>query len=152
MKTQGFRGYSDQELKGFHFGVRFAYILCVSIVILGLILANVYVLGVAMFFAFLGSVLPFHPFDIIYNRSVRHWIKREELPLRANQLRFACGMATVHIGVTIYFFAIGQHTIAYILGGVLVAVAMLVSTTDICIPSIMYNAMFERKKGLKSDS
>ena len=36
--------------------------------------------------------------------------------------------------------------LGYVLGGALTSTAVLVSTTDICIPSMIYNALFLRAK------
>jgi hypothetical protein len=144
-ETQGYRGYSNAELHNFKFGVRFAYYLCNSIVILGLLLTNLEILGAAMIIAFVGSFPPYHPFDYLYNYVVRHWIDKPKLPPRANQGRFACRIATVWLGGTIYLFYTGNNTWGYILGIALVIVGALVSILDICIPSMIYNFLFKRK-------
>ena len=44
----------------------------------------------------------------------------------------------------IWAFEAGHHLAGYILGGLLTAVALLVSATDICIPSMIYRAIFGR--------
>ena len=71
-EIQGCRGYSDSELHNFKFGIRFAYYLCGSLVILGLLLTNLEILGAAMIIAFAGSFPPYHPFDYLYNYVIRH--------------------------------------------------------------------------------
>jgi hypothetical protein len=43
-------------------------------------------------------------------------------------------------------FFTGATTVGYVLGGALAGVATLVATTHICIPSMIYNALFERKQ------
>ena len=95
--------------------------------------------------AYLGAILPRHPFDYIYNHMLRHWLNKPELPPSTNQKRFACGMATPWLAGTIYLFYIGQSLAAYILGGSMIVVSGLVSTTDICIPSIIYNFIYQKK-------
>ena len=43
-------------------------------------------------------------------------------------------------------FYVGAATVGYVLGGLLVPIAILVATTHVCIPSMVYNALFERKQ------
>jgi hypothetical protein len=144
-EIQGYRGYSDSELDDFKFGIRFAYYLCTSIVIFGLLLANLEILSAAMIIAFFGSFPPYHPLDYLYNYVVRHLIGKPKIPPRANQGRFACRIATVWLGATIYLFYTGNIMWGYIIGIALVIVAALVSVLDICIPSMIYNYLFKQK-------
>lgn len=145
LETQGYKGYSDTELNDFKFGIRFAYFACVFLVILGLLLTNLKILGAAMIIAFWGSFPPNHPFDYLYNYVIRHWIGKPQIPHRTNQGRFACQIATVWLGVTIYLFYTGHDTWGYIFGIALVFLGTLVSTMDICIPSMIYNFLFKQK-------
>jgi hypothetical protein len=144
-EIQGYQGYSDSELNDFKFGIRFAYYLCGSLVILGLVFTNLEVLVAAMIIAFVGSFPPYHPFDYLYNYVIRHWIGKPKMPPRSNQGRFACRIATVWLGVTIYLFYTGNNIWGYFLGVALVMVAGLVSILDICIPSMIYNFLFKKK-------
>jgi hypothetical protein len=43
-------------------------------------------------------------------------------------------------------FFVGATTLGYVLGGILAAMALLVASTHICIPSMIYNALFQRKQ------
>jgi len=38
------------------------------------------------------------------------------------------------------------RAVGYVLGRVMVAMATLVAATHVCIPSMVYNALFERKQ------
>lgn len=53
------------------------------------------------------------------------------------------GLATIAVATGVAFFT-GATTAGYILGGVMVAMATLVATTQICIPSIVFNLLFNR--------
>ena len=145
LETQGYNGFTDSELNDFKFGIRFAYYLCGSLVVLGLLLTNSEILAAAMIIAFFGSLPPYHPFDYLYNYVIRHLINKPKMPARPNQGRFACGIATVWLGGVIYLFYVGLNVLGYIAGGILVSIATLVSTMDICIPSIIYNFLFKKK-------
>ena len=145
LEAQGYHGLTDTELNDFKVGIRLAYYLCGSLVILGLLLTNLKILGIAMVIALLGILPPYHPFDYFYNYLFRHLIHKPKMPPRSNQGRFACGIASIWLSGVIYLFYIGQAVWGYIAGGTLVFVATLVSTLDLCIPSIIYNYLFIKK-------
>jgi uncharacterized protein DUF4395 len=147
LETQGYIGYTDVELNDFKFGVRFPFYLCGSIVLLGLLLTNVEILFIVMAIAFLGAILPRHPFDYLYNHVIRHWINKPQIPRRPKQGQFACGMATVWLAGTIWLFYAGLNSWGYIAGYTLVGIAILVATMDVCIPSIIYNFLFTKNTG-----
>jgi hypothetical protein len=146
LETQGYLGFTDSELSDFTFGIRFAYYACGSLVILGLVLTSMEILASVMIIAFFGIFPPYHPFDYLYNYAIRHAVNKPKTPPRSNQGRFACGVATVWLAGIIYCFYIGLNGLGYIAGGILVAIAALVSTTDICVPSMIYNFWFTQKK------
>ncbi len=145
LKVQGYRNYSDANLSDLAFGNRFAYIICSSILLIGVITANIPILTAMMIIALFGVILPYHPFDYIYNHIIQGIINKPKLPPRSKQLKFACRIATIWIAATIYLFYAGFAIAGYISGGLLFSVAFLVSTTDICIPSIIFNFLFEVK-------
>ncbi|HLF34981.1 MAG TPA: DUF4395 family protein [Cyclobacteriaceae bacterium] len=145
LEIQGYIGFTDSELNDFKSGFRFAYYLCGSLVALGLLLTNLKILGAVMFIAFLGTLPPYHPFDYFYNYVIRHLINRPKMPPRSNQGRFACGIATIWLGGVIFLFEMDFNVWGYIAGGILVSIAALVSTMDICIPSRVYNLLFKRR-------
>lgn len=144
LETQGYKGLTDAELNDFKFGIRFAYFLCTSLVVVGLLLTSLEILTVAMIVAFFGSVSAYHPFDYLYNYLVRHLINKPRIPHRSKQGRFNCAIATVWLAGIIFLFYAGLSVLGYVAGGILVSVAALVSTTDICIPSMIYNSIFQR--------
>lgn len=145
LKAQGYLNCSDSDISELSLGNKFAYILCSFILLIGIITANIPILSAMMTIAFFGIVLPYHPFDYLYNYSLADMIGKPKLPPRSKQLKFACTIATTGIAITIYLFYSGFTTAGYILGGSLFSVALLVSTTDICIPSIIYNFIFKIK-------
>ncbi len=137
---------SDQQISDLAFGNRFAFILCSSFLIVGVVTTNIPILTAMLMVAIGGFILPFHPFDYIYNNLLAKSLGKPKLPKRSDQLKFACTLATIFILTTIYMFSQGFITIGYITGAVLCAVATTVSTTDLCIPSLIYNALFLEKK------
>jgi hypothetical protein len=89
-----------------------------------------------------GVSFPVHPFDLIYNFGIRIFTGTGELPRRGNPSRFACGLGAVWLVATALLFLAGKNTAGYVLGFTLVGVGLLVSTVDICIPSMIYRALF----------
>ncbi|MBN2173941.1 MAG: DUF4395 domain-containing protein [Bacteroidales bacterium] len=145
LKVQGYCNYTDTDLLKLTFGNRFAYVVCSSFLAIGVITANIPILSALMIIAFLGIVLPYHPFDYIYNHVIRKNLNKPELPPRSRQVKFACLIATAWMAATIYLFYSGFDIAGYIAGALLFSVAFLVSTTDICIPSMIYNFLFRYK-------
>lgn len=139
LQVQGYAGYSPEELAQIRFGNRFAYVACGTIVALGVYFVHIPTLAIIIAVAFLGVVLPYHPFDYIYNYLLRFFILKPALPRRALQIKFACVIATIWLLATLYLFQTGDILAGQILGGLLVGVAYLVGFTDICLPSIIYN-------------
>ncbi|MDH5805813.1 MAG: DUF4395 domain-containing protein [Gemmatimonadota bacterium] len=115
---------------------------CFGFAVLGTVMASPAILWSLGVTAFLGVFLPNHPFDYIYNFGVRRLTGTDPLPRNSAQRKFACGMATVWLaGAGLAFYG-GAMVTGFLLGGSLAAVAGLVSATNICIPSLIYNALF----------
>ena len=148
IRQQGYFNQSKKEITDLATGNRFAYQVCVTILFLGMVTADIHVLAFMNVIAFLGIVLPNHPFDYIYNHLLSKRLGKPKLPPRSRQLKFACGMATAGIAATIYLFSNEMMVAGYINGFSLVLVAGLVSTIDLCIPSVIYNFLFLNRQKL----
>jgi hypothetical protein len=146
LHVQGYQNYSDKELNDYKYGIRFAYGLCITLVALGLIFNSIPVLLFIALIALVGAFPPNHPFDYLYNHGVRQLLNKPKLPPRSNQGRFACGIAAVWLTVTIYLLYNDYLIAGNVFGALLFAVGALVTTTDICIPSIIYNAIFKKSR------
>jgi len=144
LHIQGYHLYSDKELNGYKYGIRFAYALCTTMVAVGLVLNNLPLLIIAAVVAFGGTVLPYHPFDYLYNYGVRHLFKKSRIPRRTSQAKFACAIAFVWLTFIISFLYFGNFMMAYTLGGILLFLATLASAMDICVPSMIYNFFFKK--------
>jgi len=143
IRCQGYSGYSDVDLSKLAFGNRFAYYLCSILLLIGVVSINIPILSIMMIVALFGVILPNHPFDYIYNTLLSKTLNKPKLPRRSKQLKFACLIATVWLAATIYLFSVGFTIAGYVAGGILFFVAILVSTTDVCIPSLIYNFLFK---------
>ncbi|MCW9706021.1 DUF4395 domain-containing protein [Fodinibius salsisoli] len=147
IKAQGYdTGFTDEEIFIHAVGNRFAYQLCTLLFVTGLVLTSIPILAVAATIALLTVILPYHPFDYLYNYGVRHWLDRPKLPRRTAQAKFACGIAAIWLGMIIYLFGASLMVWGYVMGGILLIIALLVSMVDFCIPSLVYNYLFRKDK------
>jgi hypothetical protein len=112
------------------------------------VLASPWVLWALAAIAIASVFLPSHQFDYLYNYGVRHPTGTRPLPPSMPQTRFACGVGGVRLVGTGVAFFVGATTVGYVLGAVLAAVATVVATTHVCIPSMIYNALVQRKQPL----
>jgi len=142
LEIQGFNEVNHRVLEETAPWLRFAFGLCTVLAAVGTILASPpFLVGLAVFSAW-GAASPVHPFDYIYNYGIRRFTGTGPLPKRGAPGRFACGLGTVWLLVTAGTFYGGMMLIGYILGGLLVLVAGLVSTIHYCIPSLIYRTIF----------
>ena len=141
LDVQGFESVDPKALAEVAPWLRFAFGLCAALAFWGTATASPTVLMALAPIALLALLLPVHPFDLIYNHGIRHLTGTASLPRRGAPARFACGVGAVWVAATAWSFANGYMTIGYVLGFSMVGVAALVSTTDICIPSMIYRAL-----------
>lgn len=142
LDIQGFETVKERELAEVAPWLRLAFGLCALLAAAGTVTASPAILLVLTLIAALAAALPVHPFDLIYNHGIRYLTGTGPLPKRGAPNRFACGMGAVWLVVTAWAFSAGHAVVGYALGGALTGVAVLVSTTDICIPSMMYRFLF----------
>lgn len=142
LDIQGFENVADPDLAAVLPWNRLAFGLCTAIAAGGTALGTPAVLLGLVPVALLGAVFPVHPFDLLYNHGIRRLTGTPALPRRGAPARFACGLATVWLLSTAWAFSAGHTSAGYLLGGLLVATGTLVSTTDICIPSLVYRTLF----------
>ena len=142
LDVQGFDTIDEELLAEVGPWLRLAFGLCATLAIVGTALASTPLLLTLAAIAFLGGVLPVHPFDLIYNHGIRHLTGTRPLPTRGPPSRFACGVGALWLIVTVGAFDSSYPTVGYALGFTLASVAILVSTIDICIPSMIFRAIF----------
>lgn len=148
LETQGFLcdspGFAQVEP-----WLRFTPFVCTALMGLGTALALAPLLWALVPIALLGAVFPAHPFDLLYNLGLRHLTGTPPLPRNGAPRRFACGVATAWLIATALAFQSGAAWLGYALGGILTAVALLVSLTHFCIPSTVYQYLFGRRRSAK---
>ena len=146
LDVQGFGDVDKATLAEVAPWLRMAFGLSTLIAGVGTMFTSSLILWSLVPIAAFAAIFPFHPFDLIYNHGIRYIRGSGPLPKRRAQSRFACGIAAIWLVAIAWAFQSGAIILGYILGGSLVGVGALVSTTDICIPSIIYNALFLRSR------
>jgi hypothetical protein len=141
LHVQGFGEVDQALLAEVSPWLRLSPALCAGFATLGTVLGSPAVLALLAFTALLGAMLPFHPFDLTYNYGIRLVLAKRPLPSNGAPRRFACGIAAVWLTAMALSFAAGDLPVGYALGALFVAVAALVATTDICIPSHVYHVL-----------
>jgi hypothetical protein len=144
LRAQGYTHETREELNDMAFGIRFAYRACVILLSVAVITQSVTLFAVMLGMALLGIVLPNHPFDYVYHYTLRRKWNRLRLPARSAQLKFACSIATAWIAAIILLMAGGHASAGTVMAMLLIGVALLPSTIDYCIPSAIYNALYQK--------
>ncbi len=148
LHEQGYQNVSDSQLTSMAFGIRFAYRVCTILLIIGLAFPESGILYFDLTVAFFGIFLANHPFDYIYNYLLADWMGKPKLPKRSVNLKFACGIATPWIASVIYLFNSGAMAAAYVMGLLFLSIAAILSLTDFCIPSVLFNELISIKHSI----
>ena len=134
--------YSPQELAELSWGLRFTPIVCMVGAVVGLALQSP---TIHFALAALG-MLPFwfpawHPVDRLYNHLLRPLWSGVELPPNPLPRRIACFMGgAMNLGIGLAF-ALGSAPLAYVLGGVLIVLQLVVISTHFCVASWIYEGL-----------
>jgi hypothetical protein len=94
--------------------------------------------------ALAGALLPRHPFDYAYGVLLARPLRTGWAPRNTPQRRFACAAGAAMLGAAGAFFVAGNDAVAWIVGLSFVAVAFVVTTTNWCLPSLIYNRLLVR--------
>ena len=96
----------------------------------------------------IGAVAGFtsrHPFDYVWNHSVRQLLRAPALPPNPPRRRHAFKIATVWLATVATLFAVGLTVPALVLGVLLVGACTAITVANLCIPSEMF-AWWDRRR------
>jgi CDP-diglyceride synthetase len=139
--------------KSAQYGIRFSYPFYISMVAIGIILINPYILSITALIAFFGVMLPMHPFDYLYNYGLTKLINTDKIPSRGSELQVNSGVSLVfNLGVIasiIYKFQLNYELMAliYIVSSIFFIVILLLAD-DFSIYSI-YSFFFNHRSEKK---
>ena len=135
---QGYSRFTRADLESLEWGLRFTPTVCMVGSAFGLLTGNPYLLfGLAAV-----GIVPFwfpdkHPFDLLYNRAVAPLLRATRLPPNPLPRRIACvsgGTLNIVAGL---FLLQGEVVAAYVTGGGLFVLQLIVNTTHFCLASFM---------------
>lgn len=136
---QGYGSLPDEQRRRLWLGLRFAPSLCFTGAAVGTALGSPIVLLAIAGTAFLGGfVTRRHPFDWLYDLTLRHALGGPRVPDSPPPRRFACQLATPWIVAVAIAFSAGADTVAWALAVPFLVVAATVATTNFCVPSLIY--------------
>lgn len=136
LRQQGYVGLSTEELGKLKWGLRFTPTVCMAGCVVGLATQNVWIhYGLAVL-GTLAVVLPaHHPLDMLYNYGVRLLTGGPKLPPNPLPRSTACFLGgLMNLGIALSFQA-GQMALAYVIGGALVILQLIVISSHVCIAS-----------------
>jgi hypothetical protein len=149
---QGYGALSDPERKSLWLGLRFSPMLCFAGIALGTVLASPALLFAMALTALLGGfVTAKHPFDYFYDAAVRPLLGGPSVPLSPPPRRFACRLATFWVAAIALAFAAGAATLAWVLAVPLLLAAATVTTTNWCLPSLIYG-LLQGSRGWRAEA
>jgi hypothetical protein len=122
--------------------------LCFTGIAFGVILASPVLLPAMAVTAFVGGFLtPKHPFDYLYDATLRPLLGGPSVPPSPAPRRFACQLATPWIAAIAVAFLAGVTALAWVFAVPLLLVAAMVTTTNWCLPSLIYGLTHKRRGG-----
>lgn len=143
LATQGYC-LAEPDRRALSLGLRFSTGVCLALTISALIVGSPIVFaGLAVIGAAAGFSAR-HPFDHLWNGTVRHLAGAPALPPSPRRRRHAFKVATAMMLTVGGLFALGATTAALVLGGLLVAACTAVTAANLCLPSVAL-ALLERR-------
>jgi hypothetical protein len=145
LTTQGYC-LSDDDRRRLSLGLRFSTGTCLLLVITALALESSAMIFALSAVGLVAGLTSRHPFDLVWNYGARHVAGGPALPPNPTRRRHAFKLATVWLLGVGALLAVGLTTIAFALGGLLVAACATVTALNFCIPSELL-ALWERRMG-----
>jgi hypothetical protein len=141
LEAQGFYGLDEEALDELAPWMRWTYTLGMLVTIVAVALTSPVVLWSLSAVTTVGVLLPFHPFDLLYNYGFRHLTGTRPFPESGPPRHFVFIVASIWLAATGLAFHLGADLLGFALGVPLILVAALASTTNLCIPSFIYNTV-----------
>lgn len=140
-RLQGWRGPEAHQADANPGAQRIAAAVCAVGALAGAATGSPPLLGVFAATALVGAFAPNHPFEWLYNR-VASTSGRGQLPANRAAKRLGCAMGVVFLGGSAVAYALGAATLGLVLALVLGGTAAFVAATGICVPSIVFTALW----------
>ena len=148
-RLQGWRGADAECAAAAPIAQRIGPAVCAVGAFLGAALGSPAVLAVFAGTALVGVVAPNHPVEVLYNR----WASRQGrpvLPPNRAAKRLGCAIGVAFLGGAAIAYATGATTVGLTLAVVLGTTAAFVAITGICIPSMIFTALWGAERATAS--
>ena len=145
MKLRAFADSTNAALEELAPWMRWTYTLGTLVTLISVVTTSPAVLWSLAAITSVGIVLPFHPFNLLYNYGFRYVTGTRPSPNSGPQRHFVFVVATVWLVAAGWAFYLSADIVGFALGVPLILVAALASTTNFCIPSFIYNSVVGRR-------
>lgn len=142
VEAQGFLALDDGTIEEIHLWLRLAPAVSLAWAAAGTFLGSALVLWCLVPITALGAITRGHPFDLLYNRGIRHLLDSPRLPPYNAPRRFGAAIASVWLAGTSIAFHFGATQAGVALGGVFMVAPLLNVTTGIYLAALAYRMLF----------
>lgn len=143
LNKQGFRKLDDQAKFRYALPLRFTPAVGTTLIVIGLVLQSPIWIGSMAFVALSGALLPSGMLiDLIYNLGVRHLFHAPPLPPTPKPRQFSYLISATFLTGSALSFYFGLSVLGFILGGMVVIGAAILTTTLWCLGSWWYRLIF----------
>lgn len=145
LNKQGFGKLDDQAKSRYALPLRFTPAVATTLIVIGLALQSPVWIGSMALVALSGALLPSGMLiDLVYNFGVRHLFGAPPLPPTPKPRRFSYLLSTTLLAGSALSFYYGLPVLGFILGGMVVIGAAILTTTLWCLGSWYYRLIFRR--------
>ena len=143
LNKQGFGKLDDEAKYRYALPLRFTPGVGTTLIVIGLALQSPIWLGSMALITLSGAILPSGMLiDLVYNLGVRHLFRAPPLPPTPKPRQFSYLLSTVLLAGSALSFYYGLSVLGFILGGMVVIGATILTTTLWCLGSWLYGQIF----------
>ncbi len=143
LNKQGFGKLDDEAKTRYMLALRFTPAVGTTLIVIGLALQSPIWLGSMALVALSGVLFPSGMLiDLAYNLGVRHLFSAPSLPPTPKPRQFSYLLSTVFLAGSALSFHYGLSVLGFILGGMVVIGATILTTTLWCLGSWWYRLIF----------
>ncbi len=145
LNKQGFGKLNDEAKTRYRLALRFTPGVATVLIVIGLLLQSPIWLGSTALVALSGALLPSGMLiDLVYNLGVRHFFGAPPLPPTPRPRKFSYLISATFLAGSAVSFYFGLSVLGFILGGMVVIGAAILTTTLWCLGSWWYRLIFRR--------
>jgi len=145
-RLQGWRGPDADQADATPGGQRLAAAVCAVGALAGAVTGSPLILSLFAATALVGVLAPNHPFELLFNQ-VASARDRQRLPANRAAKRLGCAIGVVFLGGSATAYALGEPVLGQVLALVLGGTAAFVAATGICVPSLIFTALWGLHRG-----